>query len=170
MRFPRTTIVASLTTAPPVPSMSVAPTMAISVSGATLARPVRCVCAPIEALEISITTKPDVRVRIASLGLGVTVRTNTTTRERQGNGRRASPADRYRIYLEAGDRIDIQVLDYSYSGPSIRMIMPDGRRLEAAAGNNYLTTMVTTAPVSGYYLVMVGLVYETGLQYELRIR
>jgi hypothetical protein len=74
------------------------------------------------------------------------------------------------IYLDAGDQIDIQVLDYSYSGPSIRMIMPDGRRLEAAAGNNYLTTMVTTAPVSGYYLVMVGLVYETGLQYELRIR
>jgi len=48
--------------------------------------------------------------------------------------------------------------------------MPDGRRLEAAAGNNYLTTMVTTAPVSGYYLVMVGLVYEAGLQYALRIR
>jgi len=50
------------------------------------------------------------------------------------------------------------------------MIMPDGRRLEAAAGNNYLTTMVISVPVSGYYLVMVGLVYETGLQYELRIR
>jgi len=81
-----------------------------------------------------------------------------------------NPADRYRIYLEAGDQIEIQVLDFSYSGPNIRMIMPDGRRLEAAAGNNYLTTMVTTAPASGYYLVMVGLVYETGLQYELRIR
>jgi len=64
MRLPRTTIVASLTTAPPVPSMSVAPTMAISVSGATLARPVRCVCAPIEALAI-------LAVLVLNAGLGV---------------------------------------------------------------------------------------------------
>ena len=81
-----------------------------------------------------------------------------------------NPADRFRIYFEAGDPINIEVEDWSYSGPNIRMIAPDGQQLEAAAGANYLTRMQTTAPVSGYYLVMVGLAHESGLEYELRIR
>lgn len=81
-----------------------------------------------------------------------------------------NPADRYRIFLKAGDQVDIQVDDWSYSGPNIRMIMPDGRRLEATPDGNYLTRMTTTAPLSGYYLVMIGLAHEAGVQYELRIR
>lgn len=81
-----------------------------------------------------------------------------------------NPAARFRISLEAGDPIDIQVDDFSYSGPIIRMIMPDGHYVEVPAGANYLTALHTTAPANGYYLVMVGLVHEAGLQYELRIR
>ena len=81
-----------------------------------------------------------------------------------------NPADRFRIYLEADDPITIEVEDWSYSGPNIRVIAPDGSRLEATPGANYLTTLRTTARVSGYYLVIVGLANESGLQYELRIR
>lgn len=98
---------------------------------------------------------------------GVTIRGTTYT----GCAPEAfNPADRYRIYFEAGDPINIQVLDFSYSGPMIRMVMPNGRILEATSGANYLTTIFDSAPVSGYYQVIVGLVFETGLQYELRIR
>jgi hypothetical protein len=81
-----------------------------------------------------------------------------------------NPADRFRIFFEAGDPINIEVEDWSYSGPNIRLIAPDGSRLEAAAGANYLTTLRATAPVRGYYLVIVGLANESGLEYELRIR
>ena len=81
-----------------------------------------------------------------------------------------NPADRFRIYFEAGDPIDIEVEDWSYSGPNIRLITPNGDLVYAIAGPNYLTKLQTTAPVSGYYLVMVGLAFESGLEYELRIR
>jgi hypothetical protein len=81
-----------------------------------------------------------------------------------------NPADRFRIFFEAGDPINIEVEDWSYSGPNIRVIAPDGSRLEATAGANYLTTLLATAPVRGYYLVIVGLANESGLEYELRIR
>ena len=81
-----------------------------------------------------------------------------------------NPADRFRIYFEAGDPIYVEVEDWSYSGPNIRVITPDGSHLEATAGPNYLTTLRTTAPLSGYYRVIVGLAHESGLQYELRIR
>ena len=81
-----------------------------------------------------------------------------------------NPAARFRIYFEAGDPINIEVEDWSYSGPNIRLITPDGSQSEVGPGPNYLTRMQTTAAISGYYLVIVGLAHESGLQYELRIR
>jgi len=79
-------------------------------------------------------------------------------------------ADRFRIYLEAGSQVEIRVDDYSYSGPNIRLVSPDGSIAEAGPGGNYLTTLNYQAPVNGYYTVLVGLLNESGTQYEISVR
>ena len=81
-----------------------------------------------------------------------------------------NPADRFRVYLAAGQRIDIQVEDFSYSGPRIRVIGPDGGVLEGSYTAPYITSIFAVAPVDGYYVVMVGLVNESGVTYEMKIR
>ena len=79
-------------------------------------------------------------------------------------------ADRFRIYLEAGSQVEIRVDDYSYSGPNVRIVGPNGSVAEAGAGANYLTTLNYQAPVNGYYTVLVGLFNELGAQYEITVR
>jgi hypothetical protein len=79
-------------------------------------------------------------------------------------------SDRFRIYLEAGVRVHIRVDDFSYSGPSVAIVDPDGRSVRADAGTNYLTTLVYEAPVDGYYVVLVGLLNETEVEYEITVR
>ena len=81
-----------------------------------------------------------------------------------------SPADRFRINVAAGQSIDMQVEDFSYSGPNIRVIGPDGHVYQSSYTANYVASLSFTAPADGYYLVLVGLVNEMGVQYELRIR
>jgi hypothetical protein len=79
-------------------------------------------------------------------------------------------SDRFRIYLEAGSRVEIRVYDFSYSGPNIRIVGPDGSSASGGQGGNYLTILVFEAPVDGYYTVLVGLLNETGVQYEITVR
>jgi hypothetical protein len=64
----------------------------------------------------------------------------------------------------------MQVEDFSYSGPNIRVIGPDGHVYQGSYTANYIASLSFTAPADGYYLVLVGLVNEMGVQYELRIR
>lgn len=79
-------------------------------------------------------------------------------------------ADRYRIYLEAGNRVEIRVDDFRYSGPNVELIGPGGSVVSASAGRDYLTTLVYTVPVDGYYTVLVGLLNEYGVEYEVTVR
>lgn len=79
-------------------------------------------------------------------------------------------SDRFRIYLQAGSRVEIQVEDFSYSGPSIQIVGPNGSGADAGPGGNYLTTLVFVAPVDAYYTVLVGLLNETGVEYEITVR
>jgi hypothetical protein len=79
-------------------------------------------------------------------------------------------ADRFRIYLEAGSQVEIRVEDYSYSGPNVRLVSPDGSIADAGPSGDYLTTLGYVAPVNGYYTVLVGLLNESGVQYEITVR
>jgi hypothetical protein len=79
-------------------------------------------------------------------------------------------ADRFRIYLEAGSQIEIRVEDFSYSGPNVRIVAPDGSIGDAGPGGNYLTRLGYVAPVNGYYTVLVGLLNEYGVLYEITVR
>ena len=56
-------------------------------------------------------------------------------------------SDRFRIFLEAGTRVEIRVEDFSYSGPNIALQGPDG----------------------SYYTVLVGLLNEYGVEYEITV-
>ena len=78
--------------------------------------------------------------------------------------------DRFRIYLQAGSSVEILVRDLGYSGPNIELHAPDGSYATAAQGGDYLTKLVYTAPVDGYYTVLVGLLNETGVEYEITVR
>jgi hypothetical protein len=79
-------------------------------------------------------------------------------------------SDRFRIYLEAGSRVEILVRDYSYSGPNIELHAPDGTYASAGPGRDYLTKLVYSAPVDGYYTVLVGLLNEDGIDYEITVQ
>jgi hypothetical protein len=78
-------------------------------------------------------------------------------------------SDRFRIYLEAGSFVVITVKDFSYSGPNVEV---NGPRSQSFASPNGLatTTLTFEAPDDGYYTVLVGLLNETGLRYELIVR
>jgi len=78
--------------------------------------------------------------------------------------------DRFRIYLQAGSSVEILVRDLGYSGPNIELHAPDGSYATAAQGGDYLTKLVYTAPVDGYYTVLVGLLNEYGVDYEISVR
>ena len=41
---------------------------------------------------------------------------------------------------------------------------------DAGPGGNYLTRLAYQAPVNGYYTVLVGLLNEYGVQYEITVR
>jgi hypothetical protein len=79
-------------------------------------------------------------------------------------------SDRFRIYLEAGTRVEILVRDFSYSGPNIALQGPDGSYASAAPDRDYLTRLVYSVPVDGYYTVLVGLLNEYGVDYEITVR
>jgi hypothetical protein len=79
-------------------------------------------------------------------------------------------SDRFLIYLDAGSRVEIQVKDFSYSGPNVQMVSPDGSHDLAGPGANYLTTLNYVAPIDGYYTVLVGLTNESGVVYTIAIR
>ena len=79
-------------------------------------------------------------------------------------------SDRFRIYLEAGSQVEILVRDFSYSGPNIELRGPDGSSASAGPGRDYLTKLVYLAPADGYYTVLVGLVNEYGVDYEITVR
>jgi hypothetical protein len=79
-------------------------------------------------------------------------------------------SDRFRIYLEAGSRVEILVQDFSYSGPTVELRGPNDTYAAANAGVDYLTRLVYTVPVDGYYTVLVGLLNEYGIVYEITIR
>jgi len=79
-------------------------------------------------------------------------------------------ADRFRIYLEAGSQVEIRVDDFSYSGPNIELRAPDGSSASAGPGGDYLTKLVYLVPVDGYYTVLVGLLNEYGVDYEITVR
>jgi len=78
--------------------------------------------------------------------------------------------DRFRIYLEAGSQVEIVVTDFSYSGPNIELDAPDGSYVTVGPGRDYLTRLMYTAPVDGYYTVLVGLLNEYGVDYEISVR
>jgi hypothetical protein len=78
-------------------------------------------------------------------------------------------ADRFRIYLEAGSRVEIVVEDYSYAGPNVELNGPSDSHAFATSGANYLTTLVYVAPVTGYYTMSVGLLHET-VEYDIIVR
>jgi hypothetical protein len=83
----------------------------------------------------------------------------------------AEYSDRFRIYLEAGSRVEIRVRDFSYSGPNIRLVTPSGSDALSGPGPEYyLTTLVYTALVDGYYTVLVGLLNDTGVDYEITVQ
>jgi hypothetical protein len=79
-------------------------------------------------------------------------------------------ADRFRIYLEAGSQVEIRVSDFSYSFPNIELRAPDGSSASAGPGGDYLTKLVCLVPVDGYYTVLVGLLNEYGVDYEITVR
>jgi hypothetical protein len=79
-------------------------------------------------------------------------------------------SDRFRIYLDAGSRVEIRVEDFSYSFPTVQIVGPDGSSAIAYAGGGYVTKLGFEAPVDGYYTVLVGLLNETGVQYEITVR
>jgi hypothetical protein len=79
-------------------------------------------------------------------------------------------SDRFLIYLEAGSRIEILVRDFSYSGPNIELHAPDGTSARASPNGDYLTTLAYSAPVDGYYTVLVGLLDEDGVDYEITVQ
>ena len=79
-------------------------------------------------------------------------------------------ADRFRIYLEAGNQVEIRVSDFSYSFPNIELQAPDGSSASAGPGGDYLTKLVYLVPVDGYYTVLVGLLNEYGVDYEITVR
>jgi hypothetical protein len=79
-------------------------------------------------------------------------------------------SDRFLIYLEAGKLVEIVVEDFSYSGPGIEINGPGGGHATAGAGANYLTKLTFSAPVDGYYTVLVGLLNEYGVDYQIRVR
>ena len=79
-------------------------------------------------------------------------------------------ADRFRIYLEAGGQVEIRVSDFSYSFPNIELQAPDGSSASAGPGGDYLTKLVYLVPVDGYYTVLVGLLNEYGVDYEITVR
>ena len=79
-------------------------------------------------------------------------------------------SDRYVIHLDAGSQVQILVEDFSYSGPNIEMVAPNGSSVMANPGGNYLTTLVYVAPVEGYYTVLVGLLNEIGTTYKITVR
>jgi hypothetical protein len=78
-------------------------------------------------------------------------------------------SDRFRIYLEAGSFVVITVKDFSYSGPNVEV---NGPRSQSYASPNglYTTTLTFQAPDDGYYTVLVGLLNEIGVKYELVVR
>jgi hypothetical protein len=79
-------------------------------------------------------------------------------------------ADRFRIYLEAGSQVEIRVSDFSYSFPNIELRAPDGSSASAGPGGDDLTKLVYLVPVDGYYTVLVGLLDEYGVDYEITVR
>ena len=80
-------------------------------------------------------------------------------------------SDRFRIYLEAGSRVEILVRDFSYSGPKVELHAPDGTYASGAPGGAYyLTRLAYTAPVDGYYTILVGLIEEYGIDYEMTVQ
>ena len=78
--------------------------------------------------------------------------------------------DRFRIYLQAGSSVEILVRDLGYSGPNIELHAPDGSYATVGQGRDYLTKLVYTAPVDGYYTALVGLLNEYGVDYEISVR
>jgi len=78
-------------------------------------------------------------------------------------------SDRFRIYLEAGSQVEILVRDFSYSFPNIELSGPSGS-YASASPSGYVTKLVYSAPVDGYYTVQVGLVNEYGVDYEITVR
>ena len=54
--------------------------------------------------------------------------------------------------------------------PERWLVNPDGSIAEAGPGGNYLTTLRYMAPVNGYYTVLVGLLNELSVQYEITVR
>jgi len=78
-------------------------------------------------------------------------------------------ADRFRIYLDAGSRVEIVVDDYSYAGPNVELNGPGDSHAFATSGGNYLTTLIYVARVSGYYTVSVGLLNES-VEYDITVR
>lgn len=79
-------------------------------------------------------------------------------------------SDRFRIYLEAGAQVQVQVRDFSYAGPNVEIDGPDGSTARGGPSGNYLTTLVYSAAVAGYYTVLVGLTGEYDIQYEITVR
>ena len=79
-------------------------------------------------------------------------------------------SDRFRIYLEAGSQVEILVRDFSYSFPNIELSGPSSSYASASPSANYVTKLVYSAPVDGYYTVQVGLVNEYGVDYEITVR
>ena len=79
-------------------------------------------------------------------------------------------SDRFRIYLEAGSQVEILVQDFSYSGPNIELYGPDGSYASAFPNRDYLTRLVWSVPIDGYYTVLVGLLNEYGIDYEITVR
>ena len=79
-------------------------------------------------------------------------------------------SDRFRIYVEAGSQVEILVEDFSYSGPIVELHGPNGSYAAAYPSGNYVTRLVYSAPVDGYYTVLVGLLNEYGVDYEITVR
>ena len=79
-------------------------------------------------------------------------------------------SDRFRLYLEAGSQVEILVQDFSYFGSNVELHGPDGSSASASPNGNYLTRLTYSAPVDGYYTVLVGLNDESGHVYEITVR
>jgi hypothetical protein len=82
-------------------------------------------------------------------------------------------SNRYRIFLNAGTQIQVEVKDLSYyEGPNAEIIAPDGSNATGTGGGNLNQVLNYVAPVGGYYTLLLGLIPngEIGYQYSAVIR
>ena len=78
-------------------------------------------------------------------------------------------SDRFRIFLEAGSTVTLQVDDECYCGPNVELITPTGEAHRGVFDSNYVVKLTYIAPVSGYYTFFVGLGSDYGTEYTLHV-